>query len=84
MEPTRGWNSRYARENTGRIRLCKARFYWDIEGSSPGIRDAKGGGHVASLQPWFTREKRMRRNRNTDTHTSWRVHRCRDLPSAST
>ena len=43
MQLYRGWNSRYAPEHTGRIRLCKATFYRDIDPSLPAIRDKREG-----------------------------------------
>ena len=39
----RGWNPRYAPEHTGRIRLCKATFYRDVDPSLPAIRDEQEG-----------------------------------------
>ena len=43
MQLYRGWNSRYAPEHTGRIRLCKATFYRDVDPSLPAIRDEQEG-----------------------------------------
>ena len=43
MELVRGWESRFASENTGRIRLRKATFYRDVELSGTGVRDEKEG-----------------------------------------
>ena len=43
MQLYRGWNARYAPEHTGRIRLCKATFYRDIDPSQPAIHDEQEG-----------------------------------------
>ena len=43
MQLYRGRNSRYAPEHTGRIRLCKATFYRDVDPSLPAIRDEQEG-----------------------------------------
>ena len=56
MQLIRGWNSLYAPEKTGQIRLCKATYYRDIEVSGPGIRDEKEGETRVTAVGTVTRE----------------------------
>ena len=43
MELVRGWESRFAPENTGQIRLRRATFYRDVDLPGAGVRDEKEG-----------------------------------------
>ena len=56
MQLFRGWNSRYAPEHTGRIRLCKATFYRDVDPSLPAIRDEQEGETRVQAQGSVERE----------------------------
>ena len=56
MELVRGCNARYAPEKTGRIRLCKASYYHDIEVAGPGIRDEKEGETRVAAEGRVSRE----------------------------
>ena len=58
MELIRGWNARYAPGKTGRIRLCKATYYRDVDVSGPGIRDEKEGETRLAAEGTVTREGR--------------------------
>ena len=52
----RAWNSHYAPEKTGQIRLCKATFYRDIDAIHTGIRDEKEGETRLRVEGSITRE----------------------------
>ena len=56
MELFRGWESQYAPEKTGRIRLSKATFYRDIDTPVSGIRDEKEGETRVGMEGRVTRE----------------------------
>ena len=56
MELIRAWNSQFAPEKTGQIRLCKATFYRDIDTIHPGIRDEKEGETRLRVEGSITRE----------------------------
>ncbi len=56
MQLYRGWNSCYAPERTGRIRLCKATFYRDVDPSLPAIRDEQEGETRVQAQGSVERE----------------------------
>ena len=57
MKLIRGWNARFAPEKTGRIRLCKASYYHDIDVSGLGIRDEKEGETRVTVEGRVTRER---------------------------
>lgn len=56
MELIRGWNSKYIPEKTGRIRLCKATYYHDVDTLFTGIRDEKEGETRLSAETTVTRD----------------------------
>ena len=56
MQLYRGWYSRYAPEHTGRIRVCKATFYRDVDPSLPAIRDEQEGETRVQAQGSVERE----------------------------